>query len=117
MTSCNHAFCRKHSEDERIKQSTCPGCGQHLPSKGGLHLAHYRISKDEASSLNGLQPESILLLMSNALQFWISQERTIAEYHKHQARQNERRKEEQKEQFRQMHAEMVAELNALRHNK
>ena len=117
VTSCNHAFCRKHAEDERIKQSTCPGCGQHLPSKGGLHLAHYSVSKDDASSLNGLNPESVLLLTSNALRFWVSQERTIAEYHKHQARLHERRKEEQKEKFREIHADLTAELNALRQTK
>ena len=30
--------------------------------------------------LNGLQPDALLELTSNALHFWVSQERTLAEY-------------------------------------
>ena len=80
VTSCNHCFCMHHEKDERILQQTCPGCNSHLPAKGGLSVARYRIEKDEANSLNGLQPDSVLELASNAIAFWVSQERTIAEY-------------------------------------
>ena len=60
----------EHETDERVKQSTCPGCGQHLPSKNGLTVARFRLEPDQVSSLNGLQPASVLELTSNALHFW-----------------------------------------------
>ena len=47
----------------------------------------------------------------------MSQERTAAEFHRHQAKQLERRKEEQKEQFRQHVAELSTEITALRRDK
>ena len=107
----------KHENDERIKQSTCPGCGQHLPHKGGLSIARFRIEKEDAASLNGLQPDSVLELASNALQFWVGQERTNAEYHRHQSKNFERRKDEMKEQFRQVHTEMQAQIASERQAK
>jgi hypothetical protein len=117
VTSCNHCFCMEHEHDDRIKQSTCPGCGQHLPSKGGLNVARYRIDKDECHSLNGLQPDALFELASNAVNFWVSQERTRAEYKEHQSQLFEKRKEDQKEQFRKLHAEMSQEITALRQSQ
>ena len=60
----------KHEHDARIKQSTCPGCGTHLPSKGGLNSARYTISKEDSSTLHGLQPDSVLHLAGSAIHFW-----------------------------------------------
>ena len=114
VTSCEHLFCMDHANDERIRSQTCPGCGHHLPSKGGLNQARFRIAPEESSSLNGLQPNACLELASNAIRFWVSQERTVAEYHRHQARAQERKKEEQKEQFRQVHADLSQEIARLR---
>lgn len=103
-----------HANDERLRSQTCPGCGHHLPSKGGLNQARFRITPEESGSLNGLQPEACLQLAGNAIRFWVSQERTVAEFHRHQARAQERKKEEQKEQFRQMHADLTQEVARLR---
>jgi hypothetical protein len=60
----------KHENDERIKQSTCPGCGNHLPSKNGLMLGRLVAQQDELSTLNGLQPDSVFAVASTAIQFW-----------------------------------------------
>lgn len=117
ITSCNHCFCMDHQNDERIKQSTCPGCGQHLPRQNGLTIARFRIEKEEENQLNGLQPDSVLQLFSNAIHFWVSQERTAAEFHRHHAKQESRRREEQKEQYRQHATELASEMDTLRRDK
>ena len=62
-----------HEKDERILQQACPGCNSPA-AKASLSVARYRIEKDEANSLNGLQPDSVLELASNAIAFWVSQE-------------------------------------------
>mmetsp|Transcript_47812 Transcript_47812/g.95457 ORF Transcript_47812/g.95457 Transcript_47812/m.95457 type:complete len:96 (-) Transcript_47812:1070-1357(-) len=70
VTSCNHCFCMKHEHDARIKQSTCPGCGNHLPSKHGLTVARYHTEKEERGTLHGLQPDNVLQLAGSAIHFW-----------------------------------------------
>jgi len=36
VTQCGHAFCMEHKDDQKFKDSTCPGCQSHLSSKGGI---------------------------------------------------------------------------------
>jgi len=107
----------KHEHDARIKQSTCPGCGTHLPSKGGLNSARYTISKEDSSTLHGLQPDSVLHLAGSAIHFWVSQERTHAEYLRHLYESARKSKEDQKESFKQLHAEMTQEIATARAEK
>ena len=57
VTSCGHAFCEKHKTDASLQASTCPGCGSHLPSHGGMRLAGKKMSltvADERSRIEGL---------------------------------------------------------------
>ena len=70
VTSCNHCFCMKHEHDARLKQSTCPGCGNHLPLKTGVTFAHYRTDKEQRGALHGLQPDCVLDLAASAVHFW-----------------------------------------------
>ena len=60
----------KHEHDQRIKESTCPGCGSHLARANGLKVAHFRVAPESANTLNGLAPESVLQLAGRAIQFW-----------------------------------------------
>jgi len=117
VTSCNHAFCLKHENDERIQQSTCPGCGSHLPSKGGMHRACFRAPKDEARKLCGLQPDSIFAMASNAIDFWVMQERTRADAFEHSYGNAKKAKDDQKESFKRVHENVTQELAAARQLK
>ena len=106
-----------------------------------MHLANAKVPKEESNSLNGTNPESVLMLASNALQYWyappraevtsntsarirgtptltyalgtrtlllalsrplpsnrrVAQERTVAEYYKHQCRAQLKAKSDEKE--------------------
>lgn len=117
VTSCQHCFCMKHEHDQRIKQSTCPGCGNHLPHKGGLNVARFRVQPDQVNTLNGLQPDSVLQLAGNAIQFWVSQERTHAEYLRHLYSTMKKSKDDQKDSFKAVHGELTQELSTVRQQK
>ena len=76
VTSCGHAFCEKHKTDASLQASTCPGCGSHLPSHGGMRLANYDVkSTTDWTVLNGLRPELVLKIADRAVGFWVAQER------------------------------------------
>ena len=70
VTSCGHCFCMKHEHDQKIKESTCPGCGSHLARANGLKVAHFSVAPESTNTLNGLAPESVLQLAGSAIQFW-----------------------------------------------
>lgn len=107
----------KHEHDESIKQSTCPGCGHHLPSKAGLHVARYTIAKEESRSFCGLQPDAVIELASNAIDFWAMQERIRADLHASAAKRAQMSKDEQKEKFKRIHENLTQELSAARQLK
>ena len=68
VTACNHMFCMSHQDDERVLAKTCPGCNSHLKSSGGLRVAHYEVKKmEDLSVLNGLKPDQVLKIASNAM--------------------------------------------------
>ena len=110
VTSCNHAFCMKHESDPRIQQSTCPGCGSHLPSKNGLLVARFRVSKEDTRSLCGLQPDVVIELATNALDFWSDQERTRSDFFAHKWSEAKKVKDEQKQSFKSAHENLAQEL-------
>lgn len=114
VTSCNHCFCMEHENDQRIQQSSCPGCAKHLPSKGGLTRAVYACEKSESSALNGMRPDSVLQLASKAIDFWVSQERTGAEYQKHMYLKLKQNRTNDKENYEQLTAELTVQLNSAR---
>ena len=60
VTSCNHLFCMSHRDHEAFQQSSCPGCGHNLSSKGGLKQANYDVKGGDLKVLNGVTPEAAL---------------------------------------------------------
>jgi len=113
VTCCNHVFCMKHQNEDAIKESTCPGCGQHQPANNGLQVAQYRLDKGQEHHLNGLHPDAILEVTNNALSFWISQERLGADYYRMRFHKAEERKEQLKAEWRRVHDKMEQRAAAL----
>ena len=60
VTSCNHVFCMAHRDLDAFQQQSCPGCGQHLSSKGGLKQANYDVKSSDMAVLNGVTPTAAL---------------------------------------------------------
>ena len=115
VTSCGHVFCAKHQHEERVKQSTCPGCGQHNSLKNGIRMQpRYGIEPDEASSLNGLRPDAVLELAANAIKFWVDQQKTTSQFHAHMKKEEVRKRQDQKQQFQQIHADLMRQIDTLR---
>ena len=107
----------KHENDEYLKKQTCPACGDHLPTNGGLNLAHFSVPPEQQNSLNGLRPDAVLELCGTAIAFWASQERTVADVHRRHVKKLEERKEQMKHQILQAQTEWQQEYERLRSEK
>lgn len=71
MTQCGHAFCMHHKDDQKFKDSTCPGCQAHLSSKGGMRKAVYAPrAEQDWNILNGLTVENSLKIVKQSIEFW-----------------------------------------------
>ena len=117
ITSCHHVFCMKHEHDPLFKKSSCPGCGNHLPSKGGMSVTRFRAEPHQLDTLNGLQPDSAMQILGHCIQFWVSQERTHGEYLRHLYLTMKKSKEDRKENFKVIHAELTQELAVARQQR
>ena len=111
VTSCGHAFCEKHKTDASLQASTCPGCGSHLPSHGGMRLANYDVkSTTDWTVLNGLRPELVLKIADRAVGFWVAQERNKTAAATHALNEADKRKEEYKQRCNTLYQQQEDEL-------